>query len=175
MKLSFKHLLPLVAAIAFTTSTARAGLLGDKIFIEATTIDPANPANGEAIVSNGVEFNFTNNFENFLLDGEFIDFDDTSVSLFFTGPVQFTFTVSDIVGVLNGVTSNSGTISNITFNTNSFSFLFISKDGADTSSGLVNLSFRPEPENPNNPVPEPTNFAALAGGLGVIAYIRRRR
>jgi hypothetical protein len=176
MKLSFKHLLPLVAAIAFTTNSARAGLLGDTVNFSSTGLATFT---GSATVSNGIEFDVNNNptdgTNGFFFPNEFLDLGDTTISLGFTAPLQQTITISGIDGILNGATSNSGTISGIQFTSSSITFTYIAGDDTDPNTGLINLTFRETEPPPPGDVPEPATFAALASGLGVIAYIRRNK
>ena len=177
-----KLTIALAAMALFTTTGAYASLLADSVTMNiyrAVGQTQVLTHTGNTTVGNGVEFSSLNQPTRvlitepafFFFSGESLDLTSNSINLVFTAGLQRTFEITGIDAIVNGVTSSSGTVSNITFDTSSVRFLFIGD--ANNLTGTVNLTFR---ESENEPaIPEPGTTALLVSGLAGIFFYRRKR
>ena len=166
-----KLTIALAAMALFTTTGAHASLLGDSVTLNIYNVNTL-VGTANSTVGAGVEFsNIANTSPIFFFSGESIDLTSNSINLVFTAGLQRTFEITGIDAIVNGVTSSSGTVSNITFDTSSVRFLFIGD--ANNLTGTVNLTCR---ESENEPaIPEPGTTALLVSGLAGIFFYRRKR
>jgi hypothetical protein len=161
-----KLTIALAAMAICTTTNAHASLIGDNVTL---TILNNNVFVSSASNTVGNAQEFTSTQLSFFGANEFIDLTSNSINLSFLTGLQRTFTISGIDTPVTGVTSSSGTVSNLSSNSSSVSFLYT---GAGATTGTVNLTFG----SANDPqVPEPGTTALLVSGLAGILFYRRKR
>jgi hypothetical protein len=167
-----KLTIALAAMALFTTTGAHASLIGDNVTLNIYHNIGVNTlvGSGSATVGAGVEFSpTTSNPNSFFFQGESLDLTSNSINLVFVTGIQRTFEITGIDALVNGATSSSGTVSNITFTDSSVRFLYTAGD--DPTTGTVNLTFGQS----QSAIPEPGTTALLVSGLAGIFFYRRKR
>jgi hypothetical protein len=165
-----KLTIALAAMALFTTTGAYASLIGDNVTLNIYNVNTLL-GSGSATVGAGTEFSSTtvNPGGFFISFIEGIDLTSNSINLIFQGALQRSFEITGIDALVNGATSSSGTVSNITFTDSSVRFLYTAGD--DPTTGTVNLTFGQS----QSAIPEPGTTALLVSGLAGIFFYRRKR